>query len=212
MISHGGTSHTSIDLKLMIAQRRVTRVAGTSWPLLLTVTLWACAFGHAVAALAMPFTISEKYAFGDPLPGSDDSFAWSVDIDGDIAVVGMPGSIDGSGPAQAAFVYHVPSGELLRTLVPSNPQQAEGFGTAVAISGNLVVVGARSERIQRPQGTNFNAGAAHVFDLNTGEEISRLVANEPSRLLGEAVAINGNLGRSSESWPLFAGVRRQVCR
>ena len=73
-----------------------------------------------------------------------DSYGWSVAVDGNFAVVGMPGSVNGTGPSPAAYVYRVDAGQLVRTLQPISSDSDDGFAS-VAISGNLVVVGTNSK-------------------------------------------------------------------
>jgi outer membrane protein assembly factor BamB len=139
---------------------------------------------------------TETAILHDPDPGRQDSFGWSLDVENDIAIVGMPGATNGNGPSEAAFVYRTDTLELLHVLEPVAPDgmNQQSFGTSVAISGNLAVVGSRFEHVQTSSGFRFNAGAAHVYNLDTGQHVARLVADDASGnvFLGEAVAIDGN--------------------
>lgn len=71
-------------------------------------------------------------------------------------------------------------------LVP--PAGATAFGTALAASGNIVVVGAET--------TNNGSGAAYVFSLQLGVSniysIATLAASDAGGSLGQSVAIAGN--------------------
>ena len=159
-------------------------------------------------------TIPETFELSDPQPGTADDFGSSVASQGNIAVVGMQGSIGRPGPVSAAFVYNNQTGQLLQTLVPVTPDRQNSFGSAVAIDGNYVVVGSRFEDIATPGGTQFNAGAARVFNLSTGQEITRLVPNDPAGngFLGSAVAIEGTnvlIGGSAGAAYLFNGLTGQ---
>ncbi|GJM22501.1 MAG: hypothetical protein DHS20C15_24160 [Planctomycetota bacterium] len=113
-----------------------------------------------------------------------DMFGLSVAISGDTIVVGAPeedssasgvdgdSSDNGSGAAGAAYVF-VREGTTWTQqayLKASNVQTADRFGGAVAISGDTLVVGARSEDsgstgVNGNQGNNSAAssGAAYVF-------------------------------------------------
>ena len=123
-----------------------------------------------------------------------DEFGYAVAIDGDTAVVGMPGedSPDNSG---AAFVFiRDSSGAWSRVarLRPSTPEENALFGNSVALQGNTIVVGAPREG----GGSSSGYGAVYVFTKSSG-----VWDNTPARLLAdqrnntdefgfEAVAVN----------------------
>lgn len=90
-----------------------------------------------------------------PEYGSSSGFGYSVDVDGDAIVVGWPGT-------SAAFAYRFVAGS-------SDPWQLSGrlaeglytsFGTDVAISKDLILVGAPDHT---PSGGQSRSGAAFVF-------------------------------------------------
>ncbi|MEQ8416849.1 MAG: DUF5018 domain-containing protein [Imperialibacter sp.] len=132
-------------------------------------------------------------------------FGYSVSISGNYAVVGVPndedqttGNSDG-----AAYVYERNASgtwELINKLVPSDGQD-EGveFGTAVAISGERLVVTALYEYYDE-NGMNYadDAGAAYVFERNeSGEwvEVQKIVASDRGTrgyYFGESAAISGD--------------------
>ena len=98
-----------------------------------------------------------------------DHFGRSVDISGDSLVVGADGKLGNSG---AAYVF-ARGGSTWRQqtyLRASNAAGSHRFGYSVSLSGDTVVVGARSETsnakgINGNQNNNtlLNAGAAYVF-------------------------------------------------
>jgi len=116
--------------------------------------------------------------------GAHDSFGWSVAISGDTIVVGAlleDGSATGINGDQAsddavasgaAYVFTRSGGTWTQQayLKASNSQAADLFGSAVAVSGNTVVVGANRED-SNATGVNGNgasnsadrSGAAYVF-------------------------------------------------
>lgn len=65
------------------------------------------------------------------------------------------------------------------------------FGDAVALDGNFALVGAPNDS-SPPTGL---PGAAYVFDVNTGQQLSKLTAldSELGDYFGYSVALNGNL-------------------
>lgn len=158
--------------------------------------------------------IYEKWVLQDPDPGVQDGYGWSLAVEDAVGVVGMPGSTGGSGPSHAAYVYNLHTRQLLQTLVPISSDPQDSFGSSVAISGNLVVVGARFEDVQTSTGTRFNAGAAHVYDLRTGQHISRLIPNDPRQnaFLGDIVDIDGTnvlVGGDADAAYLFDALTGQ---
>jgi hypothetical protein len=117
-----------------------------------------------------------------PNPSTLGFFGQSVDLEGTTAVIGSPGGFG------STYLFDVTTGQQLREL--PGPDVA-GFGESVAISGNLVLVGA-----PRDSGLpNFQSGAAYLFDATTGLQVFRLVADDASSFdnFGTSVALSGNL-------------------
>lgn len=111
------------------------------------------------------------------------SFGRSVAVAGDIAVVGADEAVGvGTDPYGAAFVYRREGGdwEFAQTLVPENGPANSGFGQAVALDGETLVVGGYA--------------AAFVFTLDDGlwGSRQRLPAPVEATSFGQAVAISGN--------------------
>jgi hypothetical protein len=97
-----------------------------------------------------------------------DRFGSSVSIEGDFLVVGSSNS--GSGKA---FVYEKNQGGLenwgqVAELVGSDTEDGDRFGTALSISGNLVVVGATRTDDACPGEFQCWSGSAYVFERNYG--------------------------------------------
>lgn len=93
---------------------------------------------------------------------ADDLFGRALAMDGDALVVGAPGHVHGEGSGSgSAYVFRregtlwVPEQELLAS---DGPFQ-DGFGASVAVSGNVVLIGALLAAAS-------NAGAAYVFRFN----------------------------------------------
>ncbi|MCH2113935.1 MAG: FG-GAP repeat protein [Pirellulales bacterium] len=84
-----------------------------------------------------------------------DEYGYSVDIDGDTAIVGAYGD------AGAAYVYDVTRGYELFKVTASDTAAGNEFGTAVGISGNIGVVGAWLDDTSVP-----NTGQAYLYDFS----------------------------------------------
>jgi len=97
-----------------------------------------------------------------PSDGAADSqFGASIDVDGDTVAVGAPRRDAGASGSGAVYVYERSGenwNETKLTAPADNP--AGAFGTSVALSGNVLVVGAPDSD---PSGAMPNSGAAYVF-------------------------------------------------
>lgn len=159
--------------------------------------------GVLLFAIAAFPTFSEAIPFPGRLPANKltasdaeggDQFATSVASSEDYIVVGSIFE-DGVGMSSdnfgAVYVYDARSGVEVMKLQASDPGIGDRFGHSVAISGNLIVVGALFEDGVGMSSDNF--GAAYVFDLTTGEELFKLQASDPALgdRFGESVAISG---------------------
>jgi hypothetical protein len=145
-------------------------------------------------------------------------FAAALAIDGDTLAVGAPcessnakginaGNPDDTSAACAGAVYvFVRSGGVWAQqayVKPSNTEAGDGFGSAVALSGNTLAVGATGEdsaanQINGNQGDNLasEAGAVYVFvrDGTTWSQQAYLKAPNAGAgdNFGSAVALSGN--------------------
>ncbi|HMQ16906.1 MAG TPA: hypothetical protein PKC49_13120, partial [Phycisphaerae bacterium] len=113
----------------------------------------------------------------------EDRFGWTVDLDGDFAIVGTP-------YAQAAWVFRFDGQQWLeedRLYAP-----AYDFGECVAIEGTVAVVGAPDDNTQ-----GMWAGAAFVFERQpdaTWLQTAKLLPLPGQfQSFGDAVAIDGGV-------------------
>ncbi|MED6334909.1 MAG: FG-GAP repeat protein, partial [Planctomycetota bacterium] len=69
-------------------------------------------------------------------------------------------------------------------LLASDGVQSGNFGRSVAISGDTALIGARDDD------NGLYAGAAYVFDLTTGQQVAKLLAEDGEEFdhFGDAVA------------------------
>ena len=131
--------------------------------------------------------------------GDDDYFGRSVAIDGDTVVVGADGQDTNTG---SAYVFTKPitggwvSTSTAAKLTASDGASSDNFGISVAVSGDIVVIGADGVD-QSTTETNF--GAAYVFTKPaTGwadnTETAKLTASDRNtdHDFGSSVAIDGD--------------------
>ncbi len=127
-----------------------------------------------------------------------DNFGRSVDVDGGTIVVGAIGEDEGGSEAGAAYVFQRDLGgpdawgEAQR-LKSDTPQESDLFGVSVAVSGNIVVVGASQEFTGRN-------GEVFLYQRDLGGPdawgmLTRIITadGQPADLFGRAVALEGDL-------------------
>ena len=123
--------------------------------------------------------------------GADGEFGWSVAIGGTTAVVGAVNS--GTEPG-AVYVFTDSAGNWTQQqkLTASDGYAADFFGYSVAISGNMIVVGAPSN----PGAGTPTPGAAYVFTDSGGTwtQTQELTPSDGKQLdfFGSSVATDGS--------------------
>jgi hypothetical protein len=85
-------------------------------------------------------------------------------------------------------------------LVASDGTHWDGFGSSVAVSGDIAIIGAKAD-----DGT----GSAYVFNVTTGSQLDRLTASDATvgDQFGSSVAISGNIAIIGAPWDDHAGIR-----
>ena len=138
----------------------------------------------------------------NPTPQSFDGFGRAVAISGDVLVVGADHDNTGAPGAGAAYLYSVSSGTLLHTLPNPTPNFVDFFGSAVAVSGDHVVVGAI-----RADDAILDGGAAYLFSVGSGEVLATWTSPNPNELdvFGGAVAIDGDTAVIGSYWDDTSG-------
>jgi len=118
-----------------------------------------------------------------------DDFGESVALNGDRVVVGAPRTDDAGHDSGSVYFFDLATGQELMEVNASDGSSGTHFGGSVAISGSLLVVGARNA-----SGAATNSGAAYVLDVSTGQELRKLVATDgkDGDQLGSDVAIHGD--------------------
>jgi len=119
-----------------------------------------------------------------------DQFGYSVSVSGNMAVIGAPYKDTDFFQAGAAYVFDLTTGRQLLKLAALDGGASDNFGNAVAVDGNLAVIGAFHDH-----DNGFRSGSVFVFDTTTGQQLLKLLPpdGEPFDLFGNSVAISGNL-------------------
>ena len=131
----------------------------------------------------------------NPSRERDGNFGLSVSIDGNRAIVGAPGDLEGRGRAYILIrstVFGITLWIAEDTLTASDGQRNDQFGTSVSLDGDLAVVGAVKAQI-----LGQRSGAAYVFRRSQKDdewqERVKLSARdgEDSAYFGKAVFLEG---------------------
>ncbi len=121
-----------------------------------------------------------------------DEFGYSVSIGGDLAIVGARLD-DEMGPASgSAYLFDGSTGwGQVTKLTAADEAPNDQFGSSVAISGDLAIVGAPGDRDYGP-----DSGSAYLFDGSIGwSQVVKLTASDGAAVdrFGHALAISGDL-------------------
>ena len=127
-----------------------------------------------------------------PVPAGGDGFGYRVAIDGDTVAVGATADLAGTDSGSVVVVDRTSSGwAAAPAFVAADTASGDGFGDAVAIDGDTLVVGAPFDG---EAGTG--AGAAYVFvrSVTGWTEEAELVGADTAEFdgFGASVAIDGD--------------------
>ena len=115
---------------------------------------------------------------------ASDFFGGSVGIDDETAIVGAYSD----DPGGSAYLFNAMTGQHLHKLVGLDTANNDWFGSGVAISGQIAIVGS-----SRDDDGGNDAGSAYAFNIATGEQLYKLVADDANAgdRFGEVLAIDG---------------------
>ncbi len=129
-----------------------------------------------------------------------DSFGICVALDGDTAVVGACGSDSAGCNSGAAYVFRFRGHRKwvqVAKITASDAAAWDCFGCAVAIDGEIVVVGS--------PGNNDGAGAAYVFQLDQNAGVKQIAKYTPNEGTAQArfarsIALSGKTLLAGAPW------------
>jgi hypothetical protein len=129
----------------------------------------------------------------DSEPDRGDSFGFSLSVDGEVLLVGIPGDDFNGEDAGSAIAYrwNGESWQQEQKLGGNDPSRSDAFGRAVSISGNVALVGDPRDN----QNGDFS-GAAYVLrwdeSFSTWHGEAKLVASDSSQFdgFGSSVSVS----------------------
>lgn len=128
----------------------------------------------------------------DGAPQGD--FGFSVSLHGGVLGVGAPNDEVGTEAEGSVYLYEMNNMSLMYKLIPPSEDGADWFGSDVDIDAGVVAIGAPFA--DHPTDTDFtgrpcNAGAVYIYDIDTGDQIAKLLPSdlECGDYIGESVAV-----------------------
>ena len=123
---------------------------------------------------------------GDATAGQ--RFGFRVAIAGDLILVGAPFDDVAGADSGSAYVFDAGSGQQLVKLTPPFGAAGDQFGQALALDGDLALVGATAA-----DGVGPNTGAVYVFDAPAGQHLFELAApdSQAQDQFGNALTAHG---------------------
>ncbi len=132
-----------------------------------------------------------------------DRFGGAVAIDLNRVVIGAYLDDDHGSDAGAAYIFDVASGAELHKLLASDGTAGDFFGSSVSISKELAIIGS-----QYVDAAAHDSGAAYVFNVSRGEQLSKLIPSDPviNGRFGISTAIDDGLAVVGASGALSGGI------
>lgn len=128
-----------------------------------------------------------KLVPSDGVPGA--RFGIAVDIHNGVVIVGAYHDDDFGMWSGSAYLFDAETGEQINKLLPDGGGAPEDiFGRSVAIHAGRALVGA-----PQTDDNGFSSGSAYVFDVVTGDQISKIVPddNQQGDQFGYGVDLHG---------------------
>ncbi|MEA3287611.1 MAG: fibronectin type III domain-containing protein, partial [Candidatus Marinimicrobia bacterium] len=123
-----------------------------------------------------------------------DEFGWSIDVDGDYAIVGAPKDDDRYESSGSAYIFKRTGSAWTQSckLNAGDPGSSDNFGWSVSIDGDIAVVGAQNDHFDGM----YQVGSIYVFK-RSGEDWTqeaRLLASDYSggSYFGFDVSLHGD--------------------
>ena len=118
---------------------------------------------------------------------SGDTLGTSLAMNAKYIVGGRPDSSSNTGDVA---VFDTVSGKLLRNVKAglADRQSGDRFGTAVALRGEELIVGAPGDTTGVPGGSQ---GSIYIFNLSTGRLVHKIIAQGDRLAFGAALAVEG---------------------
>lgn len=153
-----------------------------------------CALAFIACAVHAGGLADEVHKVVSNVPFVGQGFGYSVDVNGNRAIIGAPGRVQAGGTHGEAYIVNVDTGAILHRVEAHDiaPHIVNGFGLAVAITGNTALVGAP---LDKPTGGNTQAGAVYAYDMSNGQFLYKLTSSDTQAYagMGFSIAVTGDI-------------------
>jgi FG-GAP repeat protein len=156
-------------------------------PLLLAI------IASVLAAIAAPSS-GQVLNGGDRIILTDipdnDNFGSAIASTNGIVAIGAIGDEDNGPSSGSVYLFNTITGQQISKLLPNEASSYEFFGRSLALSNEIIAVGARDA-----VGLPSNSGVVYLFDISTGTQLARIQADDTqfNDLFGSSIAIENNL-------------------
>ncbi|MGB0721685.1 MAG: hypothetical protein ACPGU7_04735 [Gammaproteobacteria bacterium] len=118
-----------------------------------------------------------------------DYFGWSVALSGNTAAIGAVYDDDKGTDSGSVYLFDTTTGLSTLKLTADDGEAGDQFGYAVAMSGDVVAVGAYGDDDQ-----GADSGAVYLFDAISGAQLAKYSApvGDAAEHFGASIALNGN--------------------
>lgn len=122
-------------------------------------------------------------------PAEDMAFGDSIAASGNRLVIAAYHDDDNGRNSGSVYVYDIRTAQQLHKITPSDGFEEQSFGRSVAVEAQRLVVGAANDDTR-----GRRAGATYLFDVATGEQITKLLASDGVEFdeFGVAVGLSGS--------------------
>ena len=144
---------------------------------------------RGVAYLIDSNTGDVLWTIDNPSPGDGDVFGQMGAADGNLVAITALGDSTSGTDAGTVYVFDTQSRSLVHTILDPTPHSYDGFGSAIAMAGGNILIGARND-----DAGAVDAGAAYLFVLSTGGPLQTYANPSPETgdKFGGSVAILGD--------------------
>ncbi len=120
----------------------------------------------------------------------EDIFGYSIAIEGGVVAVGAPWRDVAGNNSGAAYLFSVPSGDKIATLLPTDGAPGDAFGISIAIDKGIVAVGSVTD-----DDNGHASGSAYLFNASTGVQIAKLLPSDGAEgdWFGHSIAIDNGV-------------------
>ncbi|MCA9274148.1 MAG: FG-GAP repeat protein, partial [Phycisphaerales bacterium] len=116
---------------------------------------------------------------------AEDFFGCSVDIDGELLVIGAYGDDEVATEAGAAYLYDLKSQQQISKLTVTDATDTDWCGFEVSLSGDMAIIGSHLSDVN-----GMNSGAVYLFDTTTSLRIATLLPDDGTSVDTFAISLS----------------------